>query len=190
MKNRQTREPTTSSPALCACGCGIPVAEGNRWRTGHQARKRQKSLADRLEHNTQKSDGCWIWTGPKGQNGYGYLGIGHAGPRVYAHRLAWELAFGKITDSSLVCHHCDNRLCVRPHHLFLGSTADNTHDMIQKKRHSHGERHTSAKLTAEAVREIRTLIPTVSARDLAIRFGVSSGTIHDIKVRKSWKLLI
>src|SRR5271166_838027 len=84
----------------------------------------------------ERGEGCWNWIGSECSNGYGSLSITLNGKHtnVLAHRLSYQLTIGAIPDGLLVCHKCDNRKCVRPDHLFLGSHKDNTQDMMTKKR--------------------------------------------------------
>lgn len=138
----------------------------------------------------ETESGCWEWQGQRSpRSGHGLVRTGSridgTRTRVYAHRMAYELAVGPIPDGACVLHHCDNPPCVRADidpnvsHLFLGSRRDNVLDMDAKGRrnrlgaysilpaaprdaqpkrrtaHQRGERHHNAKLTAQQVREIR-----------------------------------
>jgi len=84
---------------------------------------------------------CWVWTAS--QRGHGYGGIGYKGRTVRAHRLSWILHNGDIPKGLCVLHACDNRLCVRPEHLWLGSHKDNAEDRDEKGRRTppSGENH-------------------------------------------------
>lgn len=79
---------------------------------------------------------CWEWKASKSVNGYGK--IRWEGKSQLAHRVSWELHFGLIPTGLQVCHSCDNRTCVRPDHLFLGTAQDNTDDMMNKSRWING----------------------------------------------------
>ena len=141
-----------------------------------------KSTADRFWSYVHKTDSCWLWRGHI-ENGYGRLCFNRKDTR--AHRVAWTLTHGNIPGGLLVLHKCDVRLCVRPDHLFLGTTRDNVNDAISKHRHTRGEMHGNHKLTADDVRFIRA--STESNRSLATRFGVHITRIGHIRARKSWR---
>jgi hypothetical protein len=109
----------------------------------------RKSLADRFHTKVGPSDaqGCTPWLAGRSKNkGYGRVHSGgHKGKLLLAHRVAWELTNGPIPKGLCVLHKCDNKLCVNPDHLFLGTNKDNTEDMIRKGRHrcGRGDRHGS-----------------------------------------------
>lgn len=132
---------------------------------------------DTFLRNVLQGEGCWLWTGSKVRNGYGQCGF--RGKTSRAHRVAWTLFVGPIPDGMFVCHRCDVRHCVNPEHLFLGTAADNTCDMIRKNRHSFGLRLSRIKLTPEQVAEIQARhgAGDISMRSLGRDYGVSHKTI-------------
>lgn len=147
-----------------------------------------------------RPDDCWEWTAGK-RRGYGQFYLG--GRKHDAHRVIYGIWYGPIPDDMYVLHRCDNRSCVRPSHLFLGTHADNMRDAAIKGTFSTPERlealakmrpvrigETSpfAKLTAEAVRVIRqSCADGVSKAELGRQFGVDRTTIRDIVNFKKWR---
>lgn len=141
---------------------------------------------ERFWAKVKKSDGCWEWVGAVNSRGYGFLWVDKRSFR--AHRLSWEIHHGPIPSGLLVCHRCDNPICVNPAHLFLGTDADNNHDMRKKGRAaSHrGEKNPRAKLTPEQVSEIRGRMGEKSGVKLSVEYGVNPTTIHRIWSAKRW----
>lgn len=145
----------------------------------------KKTLAERFAEKVCITARCHEWTGHLMPNGYGQF---HAnGKTAYAHRIAWELKNGPIKIGTYVLHKCDNRKCVNPEHLFLGSFADNMADMVAKRRQAHGTRNGKAKLTEVDVVDIKS--GSLSQRLAAAKFGVSQATISMIRNGHTWKFV-
>ena len=138
---------------------------------------------------------CWEWTGAMGGGVDGEYGAFSAGGRLLrAHRVAFELAggTGAILPGFDVMHRCDNRKCVRPSHLRLGSRADNNRDCAAKGRRCAGRRQ----LTREAAEAARALWTNRGRRGrsargetietLAARFGVSYAAMRDALLGRTW----
>jgi hypothetical protein len=105
---------------------------------------------------------------------------------MLAHRAAYEAHAGSIPEGMLILHRCDVTACVNPAHLFLGTNTDNMRDMAQKGRcpDRRGARAPLAKLTWDAVNEIRSTSATISG--LARKFGVSRRAVRFARKGVTW----
>lgn len=137
-------------------------------------------------------DACWLWLGGRAPNGYGRFNLEHAKP-VGAHRAAWMFEHGDIPDGMSVLHRCDNRPCVNPAHLYVGTQRDNLRDMVARGRYRGniaaelarlGKGHTSwrATLTPAQVIAMRERYATtgVTASALGAEFGVGETATYHI----------
>jgi hypothetical protein len=170
--------------------------------------RKRNTLADRFWPRVNK-DGpipehrpeigpCWLWTGAKDGVGYGHISTGgkarNGGRMIGTHVASIIIHDGSIPDGLRALHHCDNRLCVRRSHLFVGTQQDNIRDMHTKGRagtpqRRRGPDNLNAKLTYEQVAEIRAAYAAggISQPQLGCRYGVSHSTIGLIVRNRAWR---
>lgn len=140
------------------------------------------TTSERFWGRVDKGEGCWRWRGASRFGEYGHMTI--KGKLWRTHRLAWKLTHGTLALDMMVCHRCDNKWCVRPDHLFIGSQKENIHDLIRR----HGYR--TAKLSIAQVKEIREAVKTGSKyKELAKVYRVSPGTIKRVADRTTFGLV-
>jgi hypothetical protein len=109
---------------------------------------------------------------------------------IPVHRLAWELTYGTIPGGLCVCHKCDNPPCVRPDHLFLGTKAENSADMVLKGRSPKGSRNGQARFAEAEIFAIREAYASgLTQVELAQMYSTSQTTISGIVRRATWKHL-
>lgn len=154
--------------------------------------------------------GCWLWTGSCGIKGYGQFYLNRT--MRLAHRVSYTLNIAPIPAGLFVCHSCDQRLCVNPAHLWVGTNLDNMRDCCAKGRIASGDRsfarlhperlsrgaahaasrrgelNGSAKLTAANVIEIRERYASggIYQAQLAREFEVDKTLISLVIKRKTW----
>ncbi len=160
-----------------------------KFKTGPYAHRTAKEKFLLFIPRDKKDNECWEWTGKLYRNGYGCFHICNMG--FLAHRISYELYYGYIDKELSVCHKCDNRKCVNPSHLFLGTQKDNMKDMAAKGRASKlkGEQRWNRKLTDEAIVDIRkNYIPhTGEGIRLANKYRVSTQIIYNAAHGRIWR---
>ena len=141
---------------------------------------------ERFSKYITMTNDCWIWTGAKSSSGYGNFRL--KSKQVKPHRAMFTLFNGE-TDK-LICHHCDNPLCVNPKHAYVGTYASNRKDCVSRKRNNSpkGENHPKAKLNKAQVSSIRKKYTTgkYTQTGIATMYGVTQGLIGQIVRGKIW----
>lgn len=152
--------------------------------------------AAELYSYTRMNGDCMEWLGGTDRKGYGCLKWKDKNKR--AHRLSYELTYGEIPKGFLICHSCDNPLCINPKHLWAGTSKQNTLDMMAKgrgnmikgKRLKNSPLRPCAKLSEDDVRAIRKRLGNgETAVNIAKSYNVSDRTISDIKTGRNWSKL-
>lgn len=132
-----------------------------------------------------EADECWEWQSTRNHRGYGKFWLN--GRTAVAHRVAYEMSKGPIPAGMQVRHTCDNRACVNPAHLLVGTGKDNARDALERDRYRRGSANGRAKLTASQVDEIREGWRRGETQvSMARRFGVSKSAIQWILNGRNW----
>jgi hypothetical protein len=175
----------------------ITVEDRKRKNAEKQRRNRAKAkllgelvdgIEDRFWSRVNKTEVCWEWTA---NLHCGYGRIVYLCQELESHRVSWKLAYGAIPDGLWVLHKCDNRKCVRPDHLFLGTVVDNVKDRDSKGRQATGLKilanRPNLKLRPDDVRAIRLRVDAGEGNaPIAYEYGVSPNQIRRIYRRERW----
>lgn len=144
-------------------------------------------LRERIEDriSPEPTSGCFLWEGTYFSEGYAAISI--RGQNRPAGREYMRIVHGGIPDGMFVLHHCDNRACVNPDHLYFGTQLDNMRDRSRRKRHPHGESCKISVLTESDVIEAKRLRGMgLTWRDIGDSFGVHLSTIAYAVNGKTW----
>jgi hypothetical protein len=149
-----------------------------------------KSITERFwsKVDVKGEDECWEWQGAKSSGGYGNFLFDNK-PKN-AHRIAFLLEYGYLTEGLDVCHSCDNIICCNPRHLWEGTAKQNMEDMVKKgRRHSSvGSKNSFSKTTEEDVIRIRELVAKGTKQVTICRmYGLHKATVSHIVSRRTWQ---
>lgn len=172
----------------CRCECGVIrnvkykiLRNESKPRSCGCSRKIRAKM--QFDSNYDKTEGCWNWKGNVTSNGYGKFGS-----KSSASRLQYKYIYGEIPKNLQVCHTCDNRLCVNPAHLFLGTIGENMKDKNFKNRQAKGSKIANSILSEAKVLEMRKMrIAGKKYQEIADHFGIDWYTVRSICKNRQWK---
>lgn len=164
------------------------IMEGHIMKYAANIPKLTSRLIQSYWRRVTKTDNCWSWIGDIDKR-YGYGRVNIKDKKYIASRVAWTIQHGSSPPrNKLVCHTCDNRRCVNPKHLFLGTHKQNSMDAANKRRMCHGAMHHLTTITALAVKQVRLAVSAgAKHRDVAERFNLTRSAVGAIVTGKNWK---
>jgi hypothetical protein len=126
--------------------------------------------------------GCHEWIGARQSNGYGRFNLFRES--MYAHRVAALFKYGVVYSHLDVCHKCDNRRCVNPEHLFVGTRLENMQDAVRKGRQAKGNKLPNCKITSEKLAQIiQMAIDGLPYKEIANKFMVSRYCVNNLAIK-------
>ena len=150
-------------------------------------------IPDRLKElfwkKVDKSGPCWVWIASTlKSNGRGQFPTARRyGFSSSAYRFSWQLHYGNIPTGEFICHRCDNPLCVKPEHLFLGTQLDNMRDAREKGRTAWGERNPRSTSNEKLIQEVRNFPGT--HQEASDHFRIPRRRVISYRRGESWKHL-
>lgn len=155
-----------------------PISEIDMSKVPHKYRNNPElRITEKIQ--VDNKTGCWNYTGCVQSNGYARIRFDNKS--MGAHRASYLIFKGAIDENMDVCHKCDNRKCVNPDHLFLGTRKDNMQDAVNKNRQASGFMLPHSKLSKSDVIEIcemkKSNIPT---SDIALKFNICAQHVNKL----------
>ena len=133
----------------------------------------------RFWSHVRLGDDCWEWSLSTVRGGYGKFADTHNKTTI-AHRYAYKSWYNIDISNTMVLHKCDNPLCCRPSHLYLGDHQQNIRDRTERNDYNKGTNHPMAKLSDNDIQSIRDLAGSMTQDSIAIKFGIVQSYVSDI----------